>query len=258
MQYRKFVPVFLILALILAACSQARPTSEVMPQENPPEAVVEEGEMPKATADTMMEDASKEMMGTATPDTMMGEPEDKMATATPGDMLDDKSKDMMETATPEMAGESMMSPAWFGLTLTDVATQESFTINDLKGKVILVEALAQWCPKCLQQQKQVVKLLKLVGETPDFVILGLDIDPNEDSASLKAYIEENGFTWRYAVTPAEVSREIGNLYGSQFLNPTSTPMLIIDRHGEVHPLPFGIKSAEDLLAAIEPFLMEAE
>jgi hypothetical protein len=31
-------------------------------------------------------------------------------------------------------------------------------------------------------------------------------------------------------------------------------MLIIDRDGEAHPLPFGIKSAADLQAALEPFL----
>jgi hypothetical protein len=31
-------------------------------------------------------------------------------------------------------------------------------------------------------------------------------------------------------------------------------MLIIDRQGKVHPLPFGVKSAADLQAALQPFL----
>src|SRR3972149_2957209 len=276
MQSRKILPVLLILAIILAACSQARATSEVMQQDKPTQAVMPNGDMPEATADTMMEDKSKEMVDTATPDARMDDKSKAMMdTATPDTMMDtatlesmmdtatpdtmmDSSKDMMETATPEMVAESMMAPAWFGMSLTDVTTQESFTINDLKGKVILVEPLAQWCPSCLKQQKQVMELLLLLGENPDFVSLGLDIDANEDSASLKAYMDKNGFTWRYAVSPAELSREIGNLYGSQFLNPPSTPMLIIDRHGEVHLLPFGIKSADELLDALEPFLMDAE
>ncbi len=34
-------------------------------------------------------------------------------------------------------------------------------------------------------------------------------------------------------------------------------MLIIDRKGVAHPLPFGIKSAEELLQALQPFLDEA-
>jgi len=278
MQYRKFLPVLVILAIIMAACSRIRPTSEVMQPDipiPPTKASMAEGDMPEATADTMMEDKSsemmdtatpdtmmedqpQEMMGTATPDTMMDKPGDMMATATPDAMMDDQSKGMMGTATLEMMDESLMTPVWFGVTLIDVTTQESFTINDLKGKVILVETLAQWCPNCLKQQKQVLELRELLGENPDFISLGLDIDPNEDSASLKAYIDKNGFTWRYAVAPAEVSREIGNLYGNQFLNPPSTPMFIIDRQGEVHLLPFGIKSAEDLLEAIEPYLMDAE
>jgi hypothetical protein len=56
------------------------------------------------------------------------------------------------------------------------------------------------------------------------------------------------------VISAEIGRELGMLYGNQFLNPPSTPMLIIDSNGEAHPLPFGIKSAEKLLEALQPFL----
>ena len=78
-----------------------------------------------------------------------------------------------------------------------------------------------------------------------------------DTASLKDYIQRNGFDWTYAVAPAEVSREIGNLYGNQFLNPPSTPMLIIDKQGQVHPLPFGIKSADELVEFLQPFLDES-
>jgi hypothetical protein len=50
---------------------------------------------------------------------------------------------------------------------------------------------------------------------------------------------------------------LDSLFGNQFLNPPSTPMLIIDRKGGVHPLPFGIKTAEDLQKALEPFLSDS-
>ncbi len=60
-------------------------------------------------------------------------------------------------------------------------------------------------------------------------------------------------TWIYAIAPAEVSREISSLYGDQFLNPPSTPMLLIDRHGNVHPLPFGLKNAGELASLIESY-----
>jgi len=111
-----------------------------------------------------------------------------------------------------------------------------------------------WCSNCLKQQGQVQGLHELIGENEDFVSLGVDIDPNENAAALSSYINKNGFGWLYTVAPTEVAREIGQLYGDQYLNPPSTPMLIIDRDGQVHLLPFGIKSAESLLEALQPFL----
>jgi hypothetical protein len=93
-----------------------------------------------------------------------------------------------------------------------------------------------------------------LGQRNDYVSLSLDIDPNENAADLKAYTAKNGFDWQYAVAPAAVAREIGQLYGDQFLNPPSTPVLIIDRQGEAHPLPFGVKSAQTLQDALSPYL----
>ena len=127
---------------------------------------------------------------------------------------------------------------------------------DLQGQVVLVETLAVWCSTCLRQQGEVKQIHQLLGEREDFVSLGLDIDPNETADILGNHASRNGFDWLFAVAPREVSREIGNLYGNLFLNPPSTPMLIIDRGGQAHPLPFGIKSADDLLVALEPFFVE--
>lgn len=129
-------------------------------------------------------------------------------------------------------------------------------ISDFKGKVILVETMAIWCSNCLKQQGQVKTLHGLIGEQDDFISLGLDIDLNENAADLKNYVEGNEFDWLYAVAPVGVAQDISKQYGDQFLNPPSTPMLVIDRKGEAHPLPFGIKSAEELLNFIQPFLDE--
>ncbi|MBN8656546.1 MAG: redoxin domain-containing protein [Anaerolineae bacterium] len=157
-----------------------------------------------------------------------------------------------------MSDDAMMeSPAWFGISLTNVRSNEAFTIEDLHGKVVLVETMAVWCSNCLKQQGQVQELHNLLGERDDFVSIGLAIDPNEDATKLLSFVEEQGFNWVYAVSPADVSRDLASLYGDQFLNPPSTPMLVIDRHGIVHPLPFGIKSADDLLKAIQPYLDES-
>jgi cytochrome oxidase Cu insertion factor (SCO1/SenC/PrrC family) len=160
---------------------------------------------------------------------------------------------MMSKETP--AADAMMeAPAWYSASLTNAVTGQTFTINDFKGKVVLVETMAIWCSTCFRQQGQVKALHDMLGQRDDFVSIGLDVDPNEDSASLKSYVEKNGFDWLYAVATVDVAQDISKHYGDQFLNPPSAPIVVIDRHGEAHPMPFGVKSADDLLQFIQPFL----
>ena len=198
----------------------------------------------------------------ATPDAIMAKPTDAMMdkpSATPDAMMAKPTDAMMDkpSATPDAMGKNKMaSPAWFGVSLTDVVGGKKFTLNDFKGKVVLVEDLAMWCPTCKMQQIQVKALRESMGMNKDLVAIGLDIDAQENAADLKTYTQNNGFDWIYAVSPAGVSHEISQTYGDQFLNPPSTPVLIIDRKGQVHPMPLGIKSADDLKKFIAPFLAE--
>jgi hypothetical protein len=122
---------------------------------------------------------------------------------------------------------------------------------------VLVETMAVWCSTCYSQQLEIKALHELFGMREDFVSVSLDIDPNEDESILAGYTQQNSqFAWPYAIAGSDIAREIGNTYGDQFLNPPSAPVLVIDRHGVAHPLPFGIKSAEDLQEAVQPYLDE--
>jgi cytochrome oxidase Cu insertion factor (SCO1/SenC/PrrC family) len=212
------------------------PTEEAMMEKPTPMAdAMMEKETP--TADAMMPHE------TPTADAMMSK-----ETPTP---------DAMMSKEAPSADAMMEAPAWYSASLTNVNTGQAFTINDFKGKVVLVETMAIWCSTCFRQQGQVKALHDLLGQRDDFVSIGLDVDPNEDSVSLKSYVEKNGFDWLYVVATAEVAQDISKHYGDQFLNPPSAPILIIDRHGEAHPMPFGVKSADELLQFIQPFLDEA-
>ncbi len=227
--FKKTLFLLVSLMFVLAACAPA--VTPEAPMEKPTEAMLDK------PTDAMMEQPTEVMQNKPTEEMI---PQDT-------------------SATPEATMEEQMmdAPAWFGVTLTDVRSGEEFTINDLKGQVVLVETLAMWCPTCKKQQVQVQGLHEALGDlNKDLVSIGLDIDPNENATDLKAYTDSNGFDWFYAIAPAEVAREIANLYGDQFLNPPSTPILIIDRKGQVHLMPFGLKSAEDLRKFIEPFLTE--
>ncbi|RPI94032.1 MAG: TlpA family protein disulfide reductase [Chloroflexi bacterium] len=145
-------------------------------------------------------------------------------------------------------------PEWFSYELTDVQTGETFTINDYAGKVLLVETMAIWCPNCVVQAHEVRKLHSQLSNPDDLISVSLDVDVNEDAASLKEYSEGYGFDWHFAVAQLEVARALGNLYTAQYLNPPLSPMMIIDRAGNVHHLDYGLKEAETLQEIIEPFL----
>ena len=203
--------------------------------------------------EAMMTDKSNEaMMADDTSDSAMAG-----KAASDDTMMSDKSDEAM-MADQQTGSETMTQevPAWFNADLTNVNTSQTFKITDFKGKVVLVETMAVWCPTCLRQQNNVQALHEALGQRDDFVSVALDIDPNEEADYLQQHAAKHGFDWIYAVTGPEVAREIGQLYGPQFLNPPSAPMFIIDRHGTVHPLPFGVKDAQTLQDALEPFLNE--
>jgi thiol-disulfide isomerase/thioredoxin len=160
-----------------------------------------------------------------------------------------------ESSAPKEKVENEF-PEWFDLPLTDARTGETFKVDDFKGKVILIESMAIWCPNCIVQAHEVRKLHDLLGNDAGLISISLDVDINETTAELKSYVEDYGFDWYFAVAYLDVARSLGNQYGANYLNPPFSPMVLIDRNGESHKLEFGKKNAKDLLNFVKPFLME--
>jgi len=229
----------------LAACGSGQDANTVMSDE------VEN------TSNTMSDDLSDNMSEEKTgemSENMAGEMAEDEMKDTSDEMMDDmaaeESSDMSETA----AEDETSQPTWLDYEFTDAVTGETFSISGFEGKVVLVETMAMWCSNCMKQQIQVRELHELLGERDDFVGIGIDVDLNEDLAMLAAYVEFNDFTWLYSVAPPEVLAGIQGSLGGQFLNPPSTPIVLFDKEGTPHALPFGIKSADELLSFVEPFL----
>jgi hypothetical protein len=136
----------------------------------------------------------------------------------------------------------------------DAVTGNTLTMKDFAGKVVLIETMAEWCPNCNVQQAEIKKLHGLLGNPPDLVSVSLDVDLHEDLASLKTYAQTFDYDWRFAVAPLEMAHALGNLYSAEYLNPPLSPMLFIDRTGTVYTLPYHLKTAESLQAALAPYL----
>lgn len=146
------------------------------------------------------------------------------------------------------------APAWLSVDLVDAHSGETFALDDFAGQVILVETMATWCPTCIRQAQEIAAMHTALGDPQDLVSVSLDVDLNEDQSLLSEYVDEFGFQWRFAVAPLEVARALGNLYSAEYLNPPLSPMLIVDRNGEVHTVDYGLKNAETLQALVEPYL----
>jgi cytochrome oxidase Cu insertion factor (SCO1/SenC/PrrC family) len=145
---------------------------------------------------------------------------------------------------------SVAQSNWLDIEMTDVNTGNSFKLSDFQGEVVVIETMAVWCPLCTQQQKEI----QIAESSLDVVSVSIDIDPNEDAAKLKSHAESNNFHWRYAISPRNMSLELQNLFSSSVLNPTATPIIILDKTQNPHLLRFGVKGSSELVQEISKYL----
>jgi thiol-disulfide isomerase/thioredoxin len=148
--------------------------------------------------------------------------------------------------TDEGAGSA---PFWMDIELKDVRTGETFRISDFKGRPILLESFAVWCPTCTAQQRQIGRLKDIEGES--IVHISLDTDPNEDEARITEHLERNGFDWYYAVSPIELTQALMDEFGLAIVNAPGAPIALICEDLSTRFLRTGVKTADDLLAEVE-------
>ncbi len=133
---------------------------------------------------------------------------------------------------------------WKDVELTDINTGNTFKVSDFKGKTVLLESFAVWCPTCLRQQKEMKKL-------PDLVHISLDTDPNEDEAKVKSHIERNDLDWYFAISPETMTQALIDEYGLGIVNAPSAPVILICEDQSTRFLKSGVKSAEELQKEVE-------
>ncbi len=126
----------------------------------------------------------------------------------------------------EVDGTGESPPAnWQDYELVDTRTGETFRVSDFKGKPILLETFAVWCPTCLKQQQEVKKM---VAEGANGVIhISLDVDPNEDEEIVRNHMESNGFKWYSAVAPPEMTQELIDEFGIKVVNAPEAPVILV-------------------------------
>lgn len=89
---------------------------------------------------------------------------------------------------------------------------EQITLSKLKGKVVVVNFWATWCPPCRQELKVVEKELINRFKGKDFVFL--PISRGETKKTVEAFRKQNGYTFPMGLDPKQT---IYKKYASNYI-----------------------------------------
>ena len=73
--------------------------------------------------------------------------------------------------------------------LTDL-DGKTYTLKDFKGKTLVVDFWATWCPDC---RKEIDDLVRIRKEHPEVEFVGISFDT--DAEQLRTYAQEHGMDW---------------------------------------------------------------
>jgi len=84
----------------------------------------------------------------------------------------------------------------------------SISLQGLKGRVVLLEFWATWCPPCRQSIPEMEALYnEFRGE--DFALVGISMDDPGDKETVKEFIKEFGIKYPVAIDDGKVSKSYG-------------------------------------------------
>jgi len=154
-------------------------------------------------------------------------------------LLVDQRQQIAAESRPAAAAASTPAPD-FELTSSD---GQVIRLADLRGKVVLLNFWATWCPPCKAEMPDLNALQRKYGAERDFVVLG--VNDEESAADVTAFAQREGIAFPLLLDPD--GRVIEKLFEVRYL-PTS---MIIDRDGNIRDTWRGQIAREAMLARLQ-------
>ena len=129
----------------------------------------------------------------------------------------------------------------------EMVSGEKITLSQLKGKVVLINFWATWCPPCRQELTHVQKEIIDHFKGQDFVFL--PISRGEKKSVVEAFREKQGYTFPMGLDPTQ---EIYKKYASNYI-PRN---FVVGKDGKVIYVSVGFEPAEfaNMIKTIEAAL----
>lgn len=109
--------------------------------------------------------------------------------------------------TPRSACSATKMPAF---ELEDVMTGQSVNSDIFEGKSLLVIFFATWCPPCVQEIPNLIKLQEQYGEN-GFSVVALSVD--QEKNVVQKMVERKSINYPVVMADDAVTRDFGGVYG---------------------------------------------
>ena len=117
---------------------------------------------------------------------------------------------------------------------------------DFKGKVVVLDFWATWCPPCRAEIPGFVELQKQYGKD-GVAVIGASVDSSDEIAAVKKFAEKFGINYPVGLADQDAVRAFGGVDAI----PTT---FIIDRDGRIVSRHMGFTEKADLEKEIKPLL----
>uniref|UniRef100_A0A7V3ZWV5 TlpA family protein disulfide reductase n=1 Tax=candidate division WOR-3 bacterium TaxID=2052148 RepID=A0A7V3ZWV5_UNCW3 len=122
------------------------------------------------------------------------------------------------------------------------------SLSELRGKAVILDFWATWCPPCRKEIPGFVELKKKYGKKLEIIGISVDRSVNQ----VKEFYRKNKMNYPVAMATKEILESYNAIYRLQYI-PTT---FIIDKEGYIHDVKVGFVSKDEFEKLIQKLIVD--